>query len=81
MGGNENGYRGDGFCVLILNFFFFLKKKKKKKKRERDQKRPTWHVPRHLRDYCSITKVVSISLLQKICLELNGYLDLNLLIV
>jgi hypothetical protein len=35
MGGNENGYRGDGFCVFILNFFFFKKKKRKRKKESR----------------------------------------------
>jgi hypothetical protein len=26
-------------------------------------RRQTWHVPRHLRDYCRITKVVYVSLL------------------
>jgi hypothetical protein len=42
MGGNENGYRGDGFCVFILNFFFL--KKKKKKEREQNDRRGTCHV-------------------------------------
>jgi hypothetical protein len=34
----------------------------KKKKR---QKCKTWHMPRHLRDYCRITHVVRISLLER----------------
>jgi hypothetical protein len=43
MGGNENGYGGDGFCVLILNFYF-LEKKKGKKKGIRNDRRGMCHI-------------------------------------
>jgi hypothetical protein len=40
--------------VIVLICVSFLKKKK------RECRRQTWHVPRHLRDYCRITKVVYV---------------------
>jgi hypothetical protein len=54
FGGGENERVQSPILVLIC--VFKLKKKKKTRK--------TWHMPPHLRDYCRITKVVYVSLLE-----------------
>jgi hypothetical protein len=53
-GGNE--------IISALFYLYFFSKKKKIA-----EDRRTWHIPRHLRDYCSITKVMGVSLLQNAC--------------
>jgi hypothetical protein len=47
-------------CSIVKFYLCFFSKKKKKKKMTDGW---TWHMPSHLCDYCSITKVVDLSLL------------------
>jgi hypothetical protein len=55
-----NFWRGEMKSFLPCFICIFFKKKIAEDRR-------TWHIPRHLRDYCSITKVMVVSLLQNAC--------------